>query len=437
MSTPASTWYHRLVTPDPEGEADAGGTERVARNGLRQITAQALQSAGDQVVNAKTVLPWILTGVGAPAALVALLVPIREAGSMLPQAALTPRVVRAPRRARVWAAGSLVQAAAVLGMGAAAAFLSGAVAGFAIVGALAVFSLGRALGSMAAKDVQGRTLPKGQRGQISGISTVAAGVVAVAVGLGLRAFGEGLSPGILAVFLVGAAVAWVAAGAIYRGIEEDPPADSGSGSGSGEGGGEPWWREMLTLLARDAPFRTFVIVRALLLVSALTPPFFVTLAADHGNTWLSGLGGFVIASALAAILGGGVAGRLADRSSKTVMSVGAGLASVVVLAVVLVVWLADDATIRPVLILAFFLVSLVHVGIRVGRKTYVVDMAEGDQRTQYVAVSNTAMGVILLVTGAVSSGLATFGELPALVFLGVLGVAGAVLGARLPEVSKR
>lgn len=76
-----------------------GGTELVARNGLRQIAAHALQSAGDQVVNAKTVLPWILDGVGAPTSFIALLVPIRESGSMLPQAAMTPRVVASERRA--------------------------------------------------------------------------------------------------------------------------------------------------------------------------------------------------------------------------------------------------------------------------------------------------------------------------------------------------
>lgn len=430
MSSRATTWYHRLVTPDREAEEGAGGTERVARNGLRQIAAQALQSAGDQVVNAKTVLPWILTGVGAPAALVALLVPIRESGSMLPQAALTPRVVRAERRARIWAIGSLIQAGAVLAIAAAAAFLEGLTAGIAIILALAVFSLGRALGSMSAKDVLGRTLPKGQRGQISGLSTVASGVVAVAVGLGLRAFGEDLSPAILALFLVGAALAWLAAGAIYRGIEEEPPEHTPSDSPA-------WWRETLQLLREDRPFRNFVTVRALLLVSALTPPFFVTLAAGYGNTWISGLGGFVIASALASILGGWTAGRLADRSSKGVIVFGAAAASAVVLAVVLTVWLAHDANIAWVLTLAFFLVSLIHVGVRVGRKTYVVDMAEGDQRTRYVAVANTAMGVILLVTGAVSSFLATFGELPALVFLAALGVLGAILGARMPDVSKK
>ena len=427
----ASAWYHRLVTPDPEAEATVGGTDRVARNGLRLIGAGALQSAGDQVVNAKTVLPWILDGVGAPAALVALLVPIRESGSMLPQAALTPRVVAARRRSAVWVAGAIGQAAAVAGMAGAAALLEGIAAGLAIVGLLAVFALSRALCSMASKDVMGRTLPKGQRGQISGISTMVSGLVAIGVGLGLRAFGDQLSAQVLAIFLGAAAVAWFLGALIYRGMEEPAPDTEDKGEDK-----PSWWRDMIDLFVNDRPFRNFVTVRALLLVSALSPPFFVTLAAGYGNTLISGLGGFVIASALASILGGWVSGRLADRSSRNLMVVGAAAASAVVAAVVVTVLLAGDRQIGWVFTVAFFLVSLVHVGVRVARKTYVVDMAEGDQRTRYVAVANTAMGVILLVTGAISAFIAGFGEVPALIFLGGLGLVGALLGARLPDVSK-
>ncbi|MBB1027037.1 MFS transporter, partial [Dietzia sp. DQ11-38-2] len=83
----------------------------------------------------------------------------------------------------------------------------------------------------------------------------------------------------------------------------------------------------------------------------------------------------------------------------------------------------------------YFLLTLLHSGVRVGRKTYVVDVAEGDMRTTYVAVSNSAMGVILLVTGGITSALALAGIEWALVFLAVLGVIGAVSGLRMPEVS--
>lgn len=70
-----------------------------------------------------------------------------------------------------------------------------------------------------------------------------------------------------------------------------------------------------------------------------------------------------------------------------------------------------------------------------GRKTYVTDMAEGDQRTTYVASANTAMGVLLLAVGGLTTGLATLGPPVALGALAAIGAAGAVSGRSLPEVS--
>lgn len=84
----------------------------------------------------------------------------------------------------------------------------------------------------------------------------------------------------------------------------------------------------------------------------------------------------------------------------------------------------------------YFLLTLLHTGVRVARKTYVVDLAAGDLRTTYVAVSNSAMGVVLLLVGAVSSLLAVIGIVWALVFLAGLGFIGVAAGATLPEVSR-
>ena len=74
---------------------------------------------------------------------------------------------------------------------------------------------------------------------------------------------------------------------------------------------------------------------------------------------------------------------------------------------------------------------------RVGRKTYVVDMASADQVTQYVAVSNTLMGVLLLLTGGVNAALALLGVEVALAFLAALGFVGYFVGRTLPEVGVR
>lgn len=57
-------------------------------NGRHIAIANALQNIGDQTASAKTVLPWLFTAAGVPAAFSGLLVPVRESLAMLPQAAL-------------------------------------------------------------------------------------------------------------------------------------------------------------------------------------------------------------------------------------------------------------------------------------------------------------------------------------------------------------
>lgn len=433
--------YSALVTRHPDGEDQLPADVRanIPTNGLHQVVANGLQSSGDQTVNASTVLPWLFAVLGVPPALTGLLVPIRESGSMLPQAALTPLIVTVRYRKHVLVIGALIEAAAVAVMAATAALADGLTAGIIIVLALAVFSIGRCLTSIASKDVQGRTLPKGERGQINGLATTAAGLVAITLGVAIRLLGgENLSATAIAWLLAAGALLWVGYAVVAAGIREPAPDSSTSDDDS-----EPapkWFADTVALLGEDAAFRRFVTVRSLLLVSALSPPFIVTLSIQSGATSLAGLGGFIIASGLAALLGGRIFGRMADRSSKTLMSIGAGVASAIIIATVVLValpsfsgegWLGNG-----LFILAYFALTLMHTGVRVARKTYVVDMAEGDTRTRYVAVSNSALGVILLVVGGASAALALIHVSWALLLLAVLGVIGVVAGARLPDVSQ-
>lgn len=448
----------RLIKRDLEAEAELPDDvqRNVPGNTLRLVGANALQSSGDQMVNASTVLPWLFHAIGVPAALTGALVPIRESGSMLPQAFLTPLVIKVRQRKLVTLAGALVQAVAVAVMAVTAAIGSGLAAGLTIIVALAVFSLGRCLTSIASKDVQARTVPKGERGQINGLATTASGLVAITLGLAVRALGEGLDAQTLAAILGIGSVLWVLVALVWWSVREpvDAPSrrsqsdllrDRGKSQsdllrdrGEGEEEQDNWFAQTLTLLREDATFRSFVTVRSFLLVSSLSPPFIVTLAVQAGAPALTGLGGFIIASGLAALLGGRIFGRLADRSSKRLMTTGAALASLVLLVLVLLDTFldldGDSLATYAIFVAAYFLVTMLHTGVRVGRKTYVVDMAEGDQRTTYVAVSNSAMGVVLLLVGAISSAIAGFGVIWALLFLAGLGVLGVVTSRRLPEV---
>ncbi len=423
----AARLYDLLIDDDATGSDDVEPevAEAAPGNTLRIVSALTLQKIGDRIADPKSVLAWLLATVGAPAGLTGLLVPIRESGSLLPQAAMLPRIRTVHRRSRVWVAGAVGQALAVAAIAATAVALRGVAAGVAVLAALAAFAVSRAMSSIAYKDVLGRTIPKGQRGQVSGLASVTSGVVTIALGLGLRLVGQDSGAVVLAGLLAAGAAMWAIAAVVFATVREPTEVEASAADDRED-------VSTLATLRHDAPFRRFVTARALLLVSALSPPFVVALSNDEGDAALAQLGLFVVAQGLASMLGGRMWGRFADRSSRRTMMAAAGAASAVVVAFLVVGTGVDAAWLFPA---AYFLLALAHEGARLGRKTYVTDMAEGDQRTTYVAASNTAMGVVLLGAGAISSGLALAGPRLALGFLAAAGLAGVVVGRSLPEVS--
>jgi hypothetical protein len=95
--------------------------------------------------------------------------------------------------------------------------------------------------------------------------------------------------------------------------------------------------------------------------------------------------------------------------------------------------LADSAWLYP---LFFFLLAIAHSGVRLGRKTYIVDLAGGNKRTDYVAVSNTVIGIVLLLTGSVGALTTVLPTSGIILILAGMGLAGAFLSSRLPETQQ-
>ncbi|GAB3939327.1 MFS transporter [Corynebacterium tapiri] len=396
-------------------------SELEQRNARRFIAAQGLQGLADQLINPKTILPWLLSSAGAPHAALALLVPVREAGSMLPQAWLTGWVTSHKLRSRVWIAGALGQAVSAAAIALSAALFDGLLLAVSVIAALSVLAGFRSLCSIAAKDVQGRTVSKRIRGRITGRATALAGSAALVAGVILTLYEDALPTWSLTLLLGVGAVVFVLAAMVFSAIIE--PTDEA------QRGARPWTSPW-SLLRSDKLFRDFVIVRSLMLVSALSTTFIVVLSQEIGHD-LRSLGLFVVASALAALIGGPVAGRLSDASSSSVMAWSAGISSLVIMAVIASAHYSPDKAATWALPAGFFVVQLAHTAIRVARKTYAVNLAEGDTRTLYTGAANTLMGVFLLVAGFISALLAQVGASVALAFLALVGIAGVVRAASL------
>ncbi len=140
-----------------------------------------------------------------------------------------------------------------------------------------------------------------------------------------------------------------------------------------------------------------------------------------------GLGALIIANGLATSLSAPFWGYLGDRSSRLVMvlehpvpvpgHIHLGCCRV---------WLAmGDGRIRACLI--FLLLNIMHGGVRLGRKVYLVDMATGENRAALVAVSNTVIGVLMLAGGLVGLVGEWLGAAATVLLLGVLSLLAALL----------
>lgn len=393
------------------------------------LLSYCLTKLGDAIASPKTTLAWLISIVGAPAFVLGLLVPIRESGSMIPQLFIGGIVRRLPIRKWVWVAGSLGQAACIAGIGFVAIFLTGKTAGWAVLGLVVLFSLFRGFCSVAAKDVLGKTIPKTKRGQLTGWSASAAGLLGIGIGVTLMLPMAGrFDEYFLGWLLFGAGALWLFAAVIYSQVAEYP-GETGGGRSILD------TLDQLKLIATDKPFRRFVITRALLMCSALSAPFYIALAQQNFGSPAYLLGAFIAAAGVAGLLSAPVWGRYADASSKFVMICAALITSSIGLVVFLIIRHVPEvggaAWFLPI---AYFILSLAHSGVRVGRKTYVVNLASGNKRTDYVAISNTIIGVLLLFVGAVGALAPVVGNDGVIGLLALMGLVGAAYGTTLPDV---
>jgi len=425
--------YEKLVNDEDARACKAipeSACREVPGNFVRTLASSFLSKVGDALVNPKITLPWLMQSLGAPLWMLGWLVPIRESGSMLPQLAIASVIRKLAVRKWVWVLGSLLQAAAIALIAVVAFILEGHLAGWAILGLVVVFSLSRGLSSVASKDVMGKTIPKQRRGSLNGWAESASGLITLVVAAillsGLEAEG---SAGLYALGFAGAAVCWLVAGFMFAGIKEAPGETDGGKNGLKEAFGR------FSLLVTDAEFRHFLMTRSLMLCSALAAPFIVVLAQQEMDAALRLLALFMAASGLASLLSGRFWGRFADSSSRKVMMYAGLMTATTGLIICLIAWFARSwLSMIWLLPLLYFVLSVAHQGVRLGRKTYVVNMAEGNKRTDYVSVGNTLIGAILLLMGFVSAMEPLIGVAGVILVLSLMGLCGSLMAYRLPEV---
>lgn len=402
------------------------------RNFFAYLWANLLGKIADETSSAKLIIPWLFGLLGVPATFTGFLVPIREAGVLVPQLAVAAAVRNLPVRKGVWIVGAILSALSLLGMAWAAATLEGNSAGGVIILMLVIFSLARGICSVSAKDVLGKTVSKSRRGALMGWSAGLSGIAVLALGLWMSNFDLGDSSlMVFAGLLIAGAVLWLIAGFIFSGIKEQP--------GATEGGGNALEVaiKQLSLVVEDAPFRRYLIARSLLLSVALAPPFYVLVTQQNSTAGLLGLGALIIANGLATSISSPFWGYMSDSSSRRVMmfaATGAGVLGIFTYIAITMNWSWAINEIGFAVI--FLLLNVMHGGVRLGRKVYLMDMSSGENRASYVAVSNTIIGIMMLFGGLVGLLGEWLGAPAILLFLGMLSLLSVVYIYSLAEVSE-
>ncbi len=407
---------------EPSEDLSEMAADAEARNGLRHVLSLSMTKVADGLIDPKLVLAWLLTALGAPAVFAGALVPIREAGALLPQLPLAGWVQSMQRRKWAWVWGSAGQGAAAAVVALVAVTLEGAAAGYAICAALAFLALCRAACSVSYKEILGKTVGKSRRGAVTGLAgSVASFGVLLFAGLLMSGFFQ--SRRIVVGALVLAACLWGAAAMLFATLEEEP---SGKDAGA---------KAEFSILRDNPDLRRFILTRGLLVSTALAPPYMVVLAGQTGEETLGRLGALVLASALASLASSYVWGRLADVSSRRVLML-TGIVGAIAMAAAVALWALSLATEIWAMPAVLFVLMVAYHGVRQGRSTYLVDMSPPDQRAAYAAVANTVIGVLLLGAGVLGGGAALIGPQATLMLFAVMALAATSVAYYLPEVEQ-
>jgi hypothetical protein len=356
---------------------------------VHQVALSATK-LGDGLVDPKLVLSWLLTTVGVGAGWIGWLVPVREAGALLPQLFTAQWLRNVAVRKWWWVWGSVAQGVAVLFVAACVLTLEVKYIGPAVILCLSVFAVARSICSVSYKDVLGKTVEKPRRGLVTGTAaSLAAGGVLVFGLLLMTGVVERLWLVLGALGLAG--LLWLFAGSYFTRLAETPSTLATETN-------DRVWQTYLGYVTTDRELQKFLLVRGLLTATAIAPPFLLLVADAGASSPLQQIGVLVVTASFATFISGRAWGRLADRSTAAVLA-GAGFACslFLLLGVVGALWGWYD--LGWFLPLVIFGVMVSYQGVRIARSIHLVNLADEATRAAYTAISNTIIGVVLLGTG--------------------------------------
>ncbi len=401
------------------------------RNYVLNVANGAATKLAEQLANPGLVLPWLLSSIGVPAALTAIVMPIKQAGSLLPQLAVAGWIRARARRKWVWVAAGALQAVALMLIALAAMRLPPLAAGAAIVVLFAAFSMASGMGSVAFQDVMGKTIPKGRRGRLLSNRALIGGAFALAAAAALQFGPIGQARfDLLIVLVCTAAVLWAVGALAFAAIQEQPGETQG---------GRSMLRELQSGLriAREVRgYRRFLVARALLLGVEIAMPFYALHASELFDRSAEIVPLFILAVAGASVVSSPFWGALSDWSSRQVMVISGAIGVATGVAALAIGFLPADAPRLWLYAVVFAGLGIAESGLRLGRKTYLSDGAPDDERPLFVAFANTSVGLLALASALIGVLVDATHPLAGIAVTSVMAAFGVGAALLLPPASR-
>ncbi len=402
----------------------------VPRNFNLNVINGTLTKLAEAIISPSLTLAWILSFLNAPVFLIGSLVPAKDVGSLLPQLIVSGKIRRFAIRKYFWSIAALIQSLCMFAGALLMYFFDQKeFTAYLIILLIFIFSLASGIGSVSFKDVVGKTIPKGERGQMLSYRSSFGAALALMAGLYLSFFVKNQgSASLYTLLFASAGILWFLASVCFYLIIEEKGATDGGRSPINE------LKEGFKLIKTDTNYRNFLITRALLMGIPLLQPFYVVLANQVTNQSFKSLGYLIVVSSLAQVISSPLWGKIADKSSLKLLRLASGIAvGGIIYACIITLITEANITIYYILPL-FFINAVAYAGARLSRKTYLVDYAPEDNRPTYVAMASTFIGVFTIITA--SFGLITdyFGLIYQFIFFGLLLTISFMMSYKLKEI---
>jgi len=373
----------------------ADACKEVGWNLRANVCNGAASKLAEQIAGPNLILPWLFQLIGAPVWMFGFLLPIKQSFSLLPQMVVAGQIRRLAVRKWVWVGSGLVQMLSLLLMIPVALWFSPTAAGISLLLLLVIFSSASGTASVAFQDVLGKTVGKGHRGRLLAQRAFIGGILTTLAGVMLNRLQDsvqGLSPVLYLLFF--AALLWALAALCFALIREMPGAVSGGRNAIAEA------REGVGFYRQYPGFRRFLSARGLLLTVELATPFFVLHASQHLQLKVQDVGLLVVAVGVSQLISSPFWGKMADTTSRQVMLRSVQIAAGATLLALVLTFIPFDSLRYAAYLLVFVLIGLAESGVRLGRKTYLVDAVPQSQRATYTAFSNSIIGLLAIVSGS-------------------------------------